>query len=227
MEGVLLESVPRVVEGKTVYRDLATSTWVGGYPASPTGRDAGSTLTPWHRPAGVAVDWFRYWHRRYLHEQMWLHYDAKATPTSEAVERHHRFPSGWHVWDGFAPERPEARKDGLDAKKPAQTERCIGNSARWAYNLTDSFLRVDAGAAILANRNTVKAALDNLRKESIKDQPKPPDASWPAVAGWFRYGVMEALEGGVTPGQIGKVDPHVPQAGRPNHRVAVPCLPRE
>ena len=347
------EAFAREVDGKTLYRDPPNVSFGRGIPPEADWPGRRVDLDDVAAACGDGRDWFRYWHRRHLHEQMWAHYDAKAArnkrddwykgfdwnetlitgiygagkttvsvlkglqrmsqgfpffhngpsltgwvvegdsiftvmgslpPCSRLLldEAHTAVPSAsatsiavrafvmlganirkdncqldvvsaqwrgihptirtdvvevvrpfklnvnagrkpaglkpwndithfilaWHVWEGSPLNDPEIRRDGLDSKPPSRTERCIGNSARWAYGLTDSFLRVDAGAAILAKRDVVKAQLEALRKDSIKNQTRPPEAGvLEAVESLFHLDpdVMVALEGKVTPGQLSEV----------------------
>ena len=83
------------------------------------------------------------------------------------------FVMAWDVWEGSPFSDPEVMQHGVDVRDPDYWMELQGESARNGYVMTDTFRLVDAGAAILANKEGIKDDLRRLRGEDVEDLNTP------------------------------------------------------
>ena len=80
----------------------------------------------------------------------------------------------WDVWEGSPMQDPEVRRHGIDTRPYDYWAIDTGNSARDAFLLTDSFQRLDAGTAILADKEGIKDRLSKIRGDLQKESAGDP-----------------------------------------------------
>ena len=83
------------------------------------------------------------------------------------------FVMAWDVWEGSPFSDPEVMQHGLDVRDADYWCELQGESARNGFVMTDSFRLVDAGAAILADKEGIKNDLRTLRGETADGDRTP------------------------------------------------------
>ena len=87
------------------------------------------------------------------------------------------FILAWDVWEGTPFADPEVRRWGMDTKPADYWALLSGEAARNAFLMTDSFQRIDAGNAVLADKENIKDSLRRLRGQAESDARSPQQAA--------------------------------------------------
>ena len=114
------------------------------------------------------------------------------------------FIVAWDVWEEYPFTDPEVRRYGIDARPADYWAMLAGEPARNAFLMTDSFQRIDAGAAILANKEVIKEDLRALRGLAARDGRADPEQAVLEVVKALSMTDWEGI-GFITPGQIAHV----------------------